>query len=182
MEAAIVAGVGPGLGSSLARAFAKEGYAVALISRHRESSEPVAEQIRSNKGKAIVLPIDVTQRQAVAQAVERAKAELGPVRALAYNASGYGRGAFLQLDPDQIRQAFDVGSWARIWLNQPAPDMLAGRGFISPRAPPQLSPGRAGFAPLAIASLRCVCWASRWRGSFIRRESMLSMSSSMAKL
>jgi short-subunit dehydrogenase len=56
METAVVAGVGPELGVSLARAFAREGYGVALISRRRESSEPVAEQIRSAGGKAIIIP------------------------------------------------------------------------------------------------------------------------------
>ena len=50
-ETAIVGGVGPGLGSSLARAFAKEGYQVALLSRRGESSEPVAEQIRRHKAR-----------------------------------------------------------------------------------------------------------------------------------
>src|SRR5437867_13385073 len=94
METAVIAGVGPGLGSSLARAFGREGYAVALISRRSESSEPVAEQIRSAGGKAIIIPADVTQRQAVLKSVERASAELGSITALAYNASGYGRGAF----------------------------------------------------------------------------------------
>ena len=54
MNVAVVAGVGPGLGSSLARSFAKEGYAVALISRHREPSDPVAAQIRSLNGNVIV--------------------------------------------------------------------------------------------------------------------------------
>ena len=38
----------------LARSFAKEGYAVALISRHREPSDPVAAQIRSLNGNVIV--------------------------------------------------------------------------------------------------------------------------------
>src|SRR5439155_1664920 len=101
METAVIAGVGPGLGSSLARAFAREGYAVALISRRSESSEPVAEQIRSAGGEAIIIPADVTQRQAVLKSVERASAELGPITALAYNASGYGRGAFLEIEPQR---------------------------------------------------------------------------------
>ena len=153
MEVTIIAGVGPGLGSSLARAFAKEGYGLALISRHRESSEPVAEQIRANKGKVIVLPTDVTKRQAVVEAVAKAKAELGTVTALAYNASGYGRGAFLELDPEQIRQAFDVGVMGAVHLAQAViPDMVAaGRGFISLTGATAALRGRAGFAPLAIA-------------------------------
>ncbi len=153
METAVIAGVGPGLGSSLARAFAREGYAVALISRRSESSEPVAEQIRSAGGKAIIIPADVTQRQAVLKSVERASAELGPITALAYNASGYGRGAFLEIEPEQIRQSFDVGVMGAVHLAQAIiPQMLnAGHGFISLTGATAALRGRAGFAPLAIA-------------------------------
>lgn len=94
IETAIVAGVGPGLGSSLARAFAKEGYQVALLSRRGESSEPVAEQIQAAQGMALVIPTDVTEQRSVSDAVARVKADLGPITVLAYNASGYGRGGF----------------------------------------------------------------------------------------
>ena len=153
METAVIAGVGPGLGSSLARAFAREGYAVALISRRSESSEPVAEQIRSAGGKAIIIPADVTQRQAVLKSVKRASAELGSITALAYNASGYGRGAFLEIEPEQIRQSFDVGVMGAVHLAQAIiPQMLnAGHGFISLTGATAALRGRAGFAPLAIA-------------------------------
>lgn len=158
MEAAVIAGVGPGLGSALARGMAKEGYAVALLSRRAESSEPVAEQIRSQKGTALVLPIDVTQRSAVNSAVERIRAELGEITVLAYNASGYGRGPFLELDPDEIRLSFEVGTMGAVHLAQAViPGMLtAGHGFISLTGATAALRGRAGFAPLAItkSSLR----------------------------
>lgn len=150
---AVVAGIGPGLGASLARAFAKEGCAVALLSRRRESSEPVAEQIRAAKGTALVLPADVTQPQAVTQAAEKIRSELGPVTVLAYNASGYGRGPFLELDPEAIRQSFEVGAMGAVYLAQAViPDMLkAGHGFISLTGATAALRGRANFAPLAIA-------------------------------
>jgi NADP-dependent 3-hydroxy acid dehydrogenase YdfG len=153
METAIIAGVGPGLGASLARAFAKEGYAVALISRRRESSEMVAKEIRVTGTRVMVAPADVTQRAAVIEAVQKIKADLGAVTALAYNASGYGRGAFLDLDAEQIRQAFDVGVMGAVHLSQAVvPDMLAaGHGFISLTGATAALRGRAGFAPLAIA-------------------------------
>ncbi|HZA54697.1 MAG TPA: SDR family NAD(P)-dependent oxidoreductase [Candidatus Udaeobacter sp.] len=153
MQVAVIAGVGPGLGSSLARAFAQEGYAIGLISRRRESSEPVAEQIRANNGQATIVPIDVTQRHAVFQSVDKIRGELGPVTALAYNASGFGRGAFLELDPEQIRQSLDVGVMGAVHLAQAViPDMLArGHGFISLTGATAALRGRAGFAPLTIA-------------------------------
>ncbi len=153
MQVAVIAGVGPGLGSSLAHAFAGEGYAVALLSRRAESSEPVAQQIRSKKGAALVLPTDVTQRDSVQKAVEKIRSELGPITALAYNASGYGRGPFLEIDPEMIRKSFEVGAMGAVYLAQAAiPDMLkAGQGFISLTGATAALRGRGGFAPLAIA-------------------------------
>jgi NAD(P)-dependent dehydrogenase (short-subunit alcohol dehydrogenase family) len=153
MKTAIVAGVGPGLGASLARAFAREGYCVGLLSRKVQSSEPVAAQIRSDSGKALPLSVDVTQRDAIFEAVEKIRADLGPITALAYNASGFGRGNFLDLDPDVIRQSFEVGVMGAVHLAQAViPDMLkSGHGFISLTGATASLRGRAGFAPLAIA-------------------------------
>lgn len=153
MEAAIVAGVGPGLGASLARALAREGFSVGLLSRRAESSEPVASQIQAMKGKALVVPVDVTDRQAAREAVAKIRSGLGNITVLAYNASGFGRGAFLDLDPEVIRQSFEVGTMGAVHLAQAViPDMLkAGHGFISLTGATASLRGRAGFAPLAIA-------------------------------
>ena len=152
MEAAIVAGVGPGTGAALARAFAKEGYAVGLLSRHKESSEPVAEDIRATGGKALAVQADVTDRRSVQAAVAQIRQSLGPITALAHNASGYGRGEFLQLDPDQIRQSFEANVMGAVHLAQAViPDMLkTGHGFISLTGATAALRGRAGYAPLAI--------------------------------
>jgi NAD(P)-dependent dehydrogenase (short-subunit alcohol dehydrogenase family) len=152
MEAAIVAGVGPGTGAALARAFAKEGYAVGLLSRHTESSQPVAEEIRASGGNALAVQADVTDRRSVQAAVAQIRQSLGPVTALAHNASGYGRGDFLQMEPDQIRQSFEANVMGAVHLAQAViPDMLkAGHGFISLTGATAALRGRAGFAPLAI--------------------------------
>ena len=152
MEATIVAGVGPGTGAALARAFAKQGYAVGLLSRRRESSDPVAEDIRSAGGKALAVQADVTDRRSVQAAVAQIRQTLGPITALAHNASGYGRGEFLQMDPDQIRQSFEANVMGAVHLAQAViPDMLrAGHGFISLTGATAALRGKAGFAPLAI--------------------------------
>ena len=41
----VVVGVGPGEGAALARRFAQEGYAVALLARSTETSGPLAESL-----------------------------------------------------------------------------------------------------------------------------------------
>jgi NAD(P)-dependent dehydrogenase (short-subunit alcohol dehydrogenase family) len=152
METAIVAGVGPGTGASIARAFAREGYAVGLLSRHRESSDPVAAAIHAAGGKAMFVATDVTKRQSVLDAVDKIRSAFGPIAALAHNASGSGRASFLDMDPEQARQSFEANVMGAVHLAQVAiPDMLeAGHGFISLTGATAALRGRAGFAPLAI--------------------------------
>jgi NADP-dependent 3-hydroxy acid dehydrogenase YdfG len=153
MEAAIVAGVGPGLGRSLSVALAREGYAVGLFARKSESSEPVAREIAAAGGKALAVEVDVTDRRAAFEAVDKVRAAFGPITVLSYNASGYGRGNFLDLDANVIRQSFEVGVMGAVHLAQAViPDMLkSGRGAISLTGATASLRGRAGFAPLAIA-------------------------------
>lgn len=153
MEVAIVAGVGPGLGASLARVFARQGYAVALLSRSREPSAQLADEIRSGNGRALAIPTDATRADSVQEAIEKIKGELGQITALAYNASGYGRGEFLKLDPKTIHESFEAGVIGAVHLCQAViPEMLsAGHGFVSLTGATAALRGGAGFAPLAIA-------------------------------
>jgi NAD(P)-dependent dehydrogenase (short-subunit alcohol dehydrogenase family) len=153
METAVIAGVGPGLGASLARAFAHKGFAVALLSRHAESSESVAQEIRSNGASALVVPTDAGDSQAVTSAVATIRSQLGPITVLAYNASSYGRGSFLELDATTFWHSYQVGVMGAVHLAQAViPGMLeAGHGFISFTGATAALRGRAGFAPLSIA-------------------------------
>jgi NAD(P)-dependent dehydrogenase (short-subunit alcohol dehydrogenase family) len=152
MEVAIIAGVGPGTGGALARAFAKQDYAVGLLSRRSESSAPIAEEIRARGSKVLAVSCDVTDRQSVQTAVGEIRNKLGAITALAHNASGYGRGRFLEMDPEQIRASFDANVMGAVYLAQAViPDMLSvGHGFISLTGATAALRGRAGFAPLAI--------------------------------
>jgi NAD(P)-dependent dehydrogenase (short-subunit alcohol dehydrogenase family) len=152
MEVAIIAGVGPGTGGALARAFDKQDYAVGLLSRQSESSAPIAEEIRARGSKVLAVSCDVTDRQSVQTAVGEIRNKLGAITALAHNASGYGRGRFLEMDPEQIRASFDANVMGAVYLAQAViPDMLSvGHGFISLTGATAALRGRAGFAPLAI--------------------------------
>jgi NADP-dependent 3-hydroxy acid dehydrogenase YdfG len=96
--------------------------------------------------------VDVTDRKAVFQAVAEVRAQWGSITALAYNAGGYGRGPFLDLDPEVIRQSFETATMGAVHLCQAViPDMLkAGHGVISLTGATASLRGRAGFAPLAI--------------------------------
>ncbi|HEV8726254.1 MAG TPA: hypothetical protein VGW77_37055 [Candidatus Binatia bacterium] len=51
MEVAVIAGVGPGTGAALGRAFARAGYAVGLLLGRAETRNPVAEEIAASGGQ-----------------------------------------------------------------------------------------------------------------------------------
>lgn len=74
----VVAGVGPGLGSSVARTFAETGDAVALLAR----SEGYLTERAGELDGAIAVPTDVSDPEAVTAAFDRVREELGPVDAL----------------------------------------------------------------------------------------------------
>ena len=62
---AIVYGAGGGIGSGVARAFAREGATVFLAGRTRATLQKVADEIRSSGGRAHVAVVDALDEQAV---------------------------------------------------------------------------------------------------------------------
>ncbi len=84
----IIIGAGPGLGASVARRFAKEGYGIALATRTPEKAEGVAKEITDGGGQAIYEALDGTDEAAVIALVNRTETELGELKVAVYNASG----------------------------------------------------------------------------------------------
>ena len=62
----VIAGVGPGLGASIARKFAAEGCAVGLFARSAEFIEDLANELDETPGDALAIPTDVTDPEGVA--------------------------------------------------------------------------------------------------------------------
>ena len=132
---AVVAGVGSGLGASLARRFAQEGCRVALLARSADYLDQLAAEINTLRGPgtALALPCDLADRQQIAAAFARIRAELGPADLLVNHASGGGGprgGGLLELDPIDFERAWRVGVYgALLCSREAARDMLeAGRG------------------------------------------------------
>lgn len=73
---AIIAGVGPGTGASVARKFAAT-YPVVLLARSPENYESLAKEINSSGGKAIGISTDISDSTSVKNAVETIKKEFG---------------------------------------------------------------------------------------------------------
>src|SRR5258708_39608867 len=82
----VVAGVGPGLGRSIALASAREGADVVLAARTAPTLDEVAKEVTALGRRALAVPTDLADAEAAGQLAQAARAEFGRMDALAYNA------------------------------------------------------------------------------------------------
>jgi NAD(P)-dependent dehydrogenase (short-subunit alcohol dehydrogenase family) len=151
-KVAVVAGVGPGNGSALAKRFADAGHAIAMLARTRDSLDPLEKDIAGARG----FECDVGSAESVTRAFSRIKAELGPVDALLYNA---GSGVFADVESitaEQFEQSWRVNAYgAFLCARQVIPDMKARKSgsivFIGATASRRGGPRTAAFAPAKAA-------------------------------
>jgi NAD(P)-dependent dehydrogenase (short-subunit alcohol dehydrogenase family) len=125
-QTAVVAGVGPGLGESVARRFHDEGCSVALLARSSDHVERLAADLGD---RALAVQADVADRDAVAAAFDRVREAFGPVDVLVNNASAASWDGLLECDPASFDRALDVGArGAFLCSREAASDMVAGDG------------------------------------------------------
>ena len=86
-EVALVTGAASGIGRGIALGLAASGAAVACLDRPGAALGAVVAEIQATGRRAIAVPADVTDPAALAEAVRRTEAELGPLT-LAVNSAG----------------------------------------------------------------------------------------------
>ncbi|KAJ5592289.1 hypothetical protein N7537_009193 [Penicillium hordei] len=104
---AIIAGVGPGTGASIARKFAK-AYSVVVLARSPENFDPVVQEINASGGQAFGIRTDVSDSKSVNAAFDKIAAQfpLSKVVAAVFNAGGgLVRKPFLELTEQDYSMA-----------------------------------------------------------------------------
>ncbi|MGB9376456.1 MAG: 3-oxoacyl-ACP reductase family protein [Mycobacteriales bacterium] len=87
-KTALVTGASRGIGRSIALGLAQAGAQVALNSRSAEALEDVRREIEDAGGRAVVVPADVTDRDAVQAMVAATLDALGAIDIVVNNAGG----------------------------------------------------------------------------------------------
>jgi 3-oxoacyl-[acyl-carrier protein] reductase len=105
---ALVTGAGAGIGAAVAQRLAAEGATVAVADRDADAAGSVVAAIAESGGHAIAIGADVTNTQAVREAVAAAAA-LGDALHIVVNNAGIIRPAMLpDLDEEAFRLVVDV--------------------------------------------------------------------------
>ena len=80
-----IIGAGRNLGAALARRFGREGFDIALISRNQERLDSLAADLQAEGITARGYAANVRDPEGLAEALDRAAQELGPIEVLSYN-------------------------------------------------------------------------------------------------
>ncbi len=75
----VITGAAAGVGRAIAREFGKEKARIGLLARDRASLETAKAEIEALGGQALVLPLDITDADAVENAAGTVEAEFGPI-------------------------------------------------------------------------------------------------------
>lgn len=113
MKTWLITGCSTGLGNSLARAVLKKGDRAAVTARRTETVSGFTEEFPET---ALVLPLDVTDEKAIADAVRKAEERFGGIDVLVNNA-GYGyRAAVEEGSVEDSKRLFDTNFWGPVAL------------------------------------------------------------------
>lgn len=113
---AVITGAGSGLGASLAKKYAEDGYHVCLLGRTEDKLTRTAESL-PNKAYS-VFPVDVSSKQEVSHVFTQIKENLGTVDVLVNNA---GVGVFdlaENLSEEAVHQMIDINIKGTIFCTQ----------------------------------------------------------------
>lgn len=140
---ALVTGVGPGTGASVARRFAEGGYRVAMLARNAERLAVLEKEIPDS----IAVTCDVTDADALQQVI----AKVGAPKVVVHNAVGGAFGTFQQVEPEVLQRNFETNTMALFHLARlTAPAMVAaGEGSIIVTGNTSAQRGKASFAGFA---------------------------------
>lgn len=125
----LVTGASHGIGRGIARAFVREGAAVAVNYAHDDAAaEEVLSELRQSGGTAIAVRADVTRPEAVQGMLERVERELGPLDVLVNNAGVVRRGGLFAITPEMWDEVVDVNLKGAFLCAQAAAKGMVSRG------------------------------------------------------
>jgi short-subunit dehydrogenase len=105
----LVVGFGPGISTAVAEKFGSAGFSVGLVARSQERLAAGVSALKAKGIEAAAFPADAGDQVAIRGVVGKARAALGPITVVQWNAYGGSEaGDLLTADAAAVRAVFDV--------------------------------------------------------------------------
>jgi NAD(P)-dependent dehydrogenase (short-subunit alcohol dehydrogenase family) len=104
----VITGASAGVGRAAVRAFAADGWDVALLARGEAALEAAADEVRAAGQRALPISVDVADPDAVEAAAARIEAELGEIDVWVNDAMESVFAPVDEITPDEYRRVTDV--------------------------------------------------------------------------
>ena len=128
-KVAIVTGAGRGIGGATAASLAEAGADVVISARTPEQLDEVKARVEAVGRRAVAVPADLSDLDAVAALVDRARDAFGRLDLVVNNVGGAMPRPFMDTSPRRLEQAFHFNvATAHALLRPAVPLMLAGGG------------------------------------------------------
>src|SRR5215467_12682228 len=122
-RSALIVGTGPGLSTSLARLFSRNGLSVAVAARQTDKLAALAKETG-----AAVHKCNAADPKDVAALFAAVEAKSGAPDVVVYNASGRVRGALVDLPPEDVKRAIEVSAFGGFLVSQQAAKRMLPKG------------------------------------------------------
>ncbi|MFV1978216.1 MAG: SDR family oxidoreductase [Myxococcota bacterium] len=140
----MITGAANGIGTALARRYARAGHAVAVLDVDVDAADVVAKDLAASGSEAIALGCDVTRAKDCHETIRHVVDKWGRVDLLINNAGITHVGLVAETQTDVFRRVMDVNFFGAVNCTQAAlPHLLESRGRVV------VMSSVAGFAPLA---------------------------------
>ena len=146
-KVALVTGVGPGTGSSIARRFSNGGYKVAMIARDKERLKSLEDELEDSKGYSC----ELRNQEYLNSTIDNIIKDFGYPDVFIHNAVRGTRGNFLEFTSEELQSNFDINVLALHRIAQKvAPEMIKkNKGAIIVTGNTSAHRGKANFGGTA---------------------------------
>jgi short-subunit dehydrogenase len=104
----VITGASAGVGRATAHACAAQGAQIGLIARGTQGLQAASAEVEQKGGKALALPLDVADPDAIEAAAERVEDQFGPIDIWVNCAMATIFAPFHRLSPEEYRRATEV--------------------------------------------------------------------------
>jgi len=151
----LIVGAGDGVGSAIARAFAREGLAVCITRRPRnlDQLEAVAASIRSEGGEAHAFGVDARVEAEMIALIDRIEAEIGPLQVVVFNIGANVHFSVIDTTAQVYSKVWEMAALSGFFTGREAARVMAprGKGTILFTGATASIRGGAGFSAFAGA-------------------------------